>query len=617
MKLITKITSAVLATITGAVAVTQAGPIPENVSQSAPTVQSCTVVENICPKIQTAVDWAIEIANNPSHGYDQINRWGPDDYDCSSLVISAFKNSGIDTGNASYTGNMYSELTSHGFTAYEFRMEDLQYGDILLTDGHTELFIGGSGELVGANANENYGKGNGKDAFKNGIPGDQTGKEIYTKPYYDDGWYWILRYMPKWYDWLDNPNLPDNFYAFIENGGSVLSSSGGTMHLESENGNEQQIWYFTRESGGCYSVSNADNSGSYNLYQDDTGSIIFNASGSEMACLTASADVVQTSDYDSCSDAQRFTIRPVSDPIMVEYDFGGSSCPIIEEHYGEPYKGAFDLTWMTGFVGWFDENGNKVDASSIVTNPYAHKLTARFDEEIQPTIAIEETTTESTTVVLVTNSQYNAPLELESTTTATTANRTTTASTTTPSTTKTTTATTKMTTTKTTTSKATTTSYKATTTPPTTTTIKYGDWSSWSRELPPSSDSNIEVEARDVLIGYEMLYFCIKDAQYGNRVYRDYSIADVLAEWGGSTAYGEHSFMTWNATPTYFYSSEYIDSRPTVAPGEWLNYGQSGINAGNSIAYVVEYGPNTILAYKSHEVYETQYRYRTVNVIKG
>ena len=383
----------------------------------------CIVQQEICPKVQAAVDWAIEIANDPSHGYDQVSRWGPN-YDCSSLIISALKNAGIATGNATYTGNMSDELTKHGFTAYKFDRSQLQYGDILLTEGHTEWFIS-NGELVGANANENYGKNNGKDEFKYGTSGDQTEKEIYIKPYYDYDWYCILRYIPKWYDWLDNPNLPDNFYAFIENGGSVLSSSGGTMHLESENGNEQQIWHFTKETAGRYTVSNADISGSYNLYQDDTGSIIFNASGSEMACLTASADVVQTSDYDSCSDAQHFTIRPVSDPIMVEYDFGGSSCPIIEEHYGEPYKGAFDLTWMTGFVGWFDENGNKVDASSIVTDPYAHTLTARFDPTVQP--IVEEMDPETIESVTVTAPSYNAPLELESISTTTTTKATQTA----------------------------------------------------------------------------------------------------------------------------------------------------------------------------------------------
>ena len=34
-------------------------------------------------KTEKAVTWAIKIANDPAHGYDQDNRWGPD-YDCSS-----------------------------------------------------------------------------------------------------------------------------------------------------------------------------------------------------------------------------------------------------------------------------------------------------------------------------------------------------------------------------------------------------------------------------------------------------------------------------------------------------------------------------------------------------
>ena len=43
-------------------------------------------------KTEKAVTWAIEIANDPAHGYDQDNRWGPD-YDISFIrmypVVSA------------------------------------------------------------------------------------------------------------------------------------------------------------------------------------------------------------------------------------------------------------------------------------------------------------------------------------------------------------------------------------------------------------------------------------------------------------------------------------------------------------------------------------------------
>lgn len=37
-------------------------------------------------KIEKAVTWALAIANDNTHGYDQQYRWGPD-YDCSSLII--------------------------------------------------------------------------------------------------------------------------------------------------------------------------------------------------------------------------------------------------------------------------------------------------------------------------------------------------------------------------------------------------------------------------------------------------------------------------------------------------------------------------------------------------
>lgn len=343
----------------------------------------CIVYQDVCPKIRNAVNWAKGIADDPSHGYDQNHRWGDPDYDCSSLVISAFRNAGIDTGDASYTGNMYSELTTHGFTAYTFDRSQLQYGDIVLwhnsDNGHVELYCEND-MLVGAHINEN-------GDITGGQQGDQTGNEISVGKYYNGGWQYILRYTPKWYDWYSTPEMSDNFYAFIENGDSVLSSGGGAMHLEAENGAVQQVWHFVKESTGRYTVSNDSISGSYNLYQDETGSIIFNATGSDTACLTAGEDVVQTSDYDSCSDAQRFTIRPVSDPIMVEYDFGGSSCPIIEEHYGEPYSGAFDLV-ITGFSGWYTERegGVKIDTSRV-TIPYRHTLYAHFDAAPEETTA--------------------------------------------------------------------------------------------------------------------------------------------------------------------------------------------------------------------------------------
>ena len=61
-------------------------------------------------KTESAVQWAINIANDNRHGYSQANRWGNPDYDCSSLVISAWQQAGVPvkSNGATYTGNMYN-----------------------------------------------------------------------------------------------------------------------------------------------------------------------------------------------------------------------------------------------------------------------------------------------------------------------------------------------------------------------------------------------------------------------------------------------------------------------------------------------------------------------------
>ncbi len=63
-------------------------------------------------KIEKAVTWALAIANDNTHGYDQQYRWGPD-YDCSSLIISAWQQAGVPvkTKGAAYTGNMKSAFS--------------------------------------------------------------------------------------------------------------------------------------------------------------------------------------------------------------------------------------------------------------------------------------------------------------------------------------------------------------------------------------------------------------------------------------------------------------------------------------------------------------------------
>lgn len=140
--------------------------------------------------IDNAVTRALEIAADDSHGYDQSQRWGPD-YDCSSLVIDCFKHAGLPL-SCTYTGNMRSDMMRCGFEDVTGSVDlgtgaGLERGDVLLNHvHHTALYIGG-GQLVQASINE-YGTTTG------GRTGDQTGREIYTRGYYNYPWDVVLRY---------------------------------------------------------------------------------------------------------------------------------------------------------------------------------------------------------------------------------------------------------------------------------------------------------------------------------------------------------------------------------------------------------------------------------------
>lgn len=143
--------------------------------------------------IEKAIAWALDVANDPAHGYDQNNRWGPN-YDCSSLVISAFKEAGLPL-TATYTGNMRYDFLRNGFkdaselNVVEFNMgAGLRRGDVLLNEQkHTAIYLG-DGTLVQASINE-------KGEITGGQSGDQTGKEIHIRTYYNYPWQYVLRYV--------------------------------------------------------------------------------------------------------------------------------------------------------------------------------------------------------------------------------------------------------------------------------------------------------------------------------------------------------------------------------------------------------------------------------------
>ncbi len=158
--------------------------------------------------IESAVNWAIGIANDDTHGYDQTHRDSPD-YDCSSLTFHAYQQAGLDVigeGNGTYyTGNLRSCFVKQGFEAipYESGME-LVKGDVILNESHHVVIYIGNNQVVNAGSNENGG-------YTGGQTGDQTGKEIYIRSMYEyptGGWDYVLR-LPVSGDIPDIPDEPD------------------------------------------------------------------------------------------------------------------------------------------------------------------------------------------------------------------------------------------------------------------------------------------------------------------------------------------------------------------------------------------------------------------------
>lgn len=141
---------------------------------------------------EKAVQNALAIANDASHGYDQTSRWGPD-YDCSSLVITAYKEAGLPL-TCTYTGNMRADMFNNGFAVAQgvnlTTGEGLRPGDVLLNEKHHTAMYIGDGRIVHARGNERGGATGGKT-------GDQTGGEICTQAYFNFPWDYVLRYVAK------------------------------------------------------------------------------------------------------------------------------------------------------------------------------------------------------------------------------------------------------------------------------------------------------------------------------------------------------------------------------------------------------------------------------------
>ena len=140
------------------------------------------------------------LVNHDSHGYTQGNRWGngcketidlgdgvtvevmQGDRDCSSAIISALNAVGVDTGDATYTGNMKNNILNSGLFVWKSANEVANRGDIYLNIAfHTAMSTDDeSTQLAEFSIAEN--------GTAYGEEGDQTGYESHICAYYDYPW---------------------------------------------------------------------------------------------------------------------------------------------------------------------------------------------------------------------------------------------------------------------------------------------------------------------------------------------------------------------------------------------------------------------------------------------
>ena len=125
-------------------------------------------------------------ADDQHHGYEW-GGWGPN-YDCGHLIIAAFGQAGIPVKScgATYTGNMRPAMLQCGFSDVT-AIVNLQTGaglrrcDVLINETHHAAIYAGGGRVIQARSNFD------------GRPGDSSGKEICSGPYYNYPWDCVMR----------------------------------------------------------------------------------------------------------------------------------------------------------------------------------------------------------------------------------------------------------------------------------------------------------------------------------------------------------------------------------------------------------------------------------------
>lgn len=194
----------------------------EKSETSTPVENAESEGEKLDPRVEAMIAWAVEIAEDDSHGYSQNNRYGPD-YDCTSLVCTALTEGGFALERFLSPGGMVRELPKLGFAVYRKNETEPQRGDILVEIGvHAEICLG-DGACVAAH--QNYGHSR---------SGDKSGKEIECRSPEGSKCYFCAKAQ---YDYIlryEGPNLAEGGAKLLEALQKVLSYLNSEQFIQQE-----------------------------------------------------------------------------------------------------------------------------------------------------------------------------------------------------------------------------------------------------------------------------------------------------------------------------------------------------------------------------------------------
>lgn len=188
-----------------------------NLTQYDPTENSKNEKVTAQQIIDDAVDFAVQMANDNTHGYSQVvrslyNISAPKSFDCSSLVLTsyyyAFMKNGLSEQaaflkqNCGYTGNML-QMKKCGFEVVATKQTAharMKKGDVELADNNPD---GSNSHVALAIDGDNIVHARSSEGTKNTI--DDSGNEIRIQPWYlySRGWTHRLRFTGKGIDFTE------------------------------------------------------------------------------------------------------------------------------------------------------------------------------------------------------------------------------------------------------------------------------------------------------------------------------------------------------------------------------------------------------------------------------